>query len=78
MIRMSDRYNQVVVGEDYKSPIAACIKFVRSDGKNSIGQVELNGKRYRVTNKFGDVWVLEGGLSMTNIYEGVENEQQAM
>lgn len=78
MIRLKDKYNQVVVGEDYRSPLATNISNVYIHEGKTKGKATLNGEVYPVTLKFTDVWVLDNGVSINNIYQGVVNERKAM
>lgn len=72
MIRMKNRINQVVVGEDMTNPIECDVTSVYRQGKEDRGKVSLNGKKQRVKHIGGGVWLLTDGSTTTS-----EKEREA-
>lgn len=59
MIRMKNRINQVVVGQNMLNPIECEVVRIYRDKKEERGKVVLNGKKQAVTHLGGGVWTLD-------------------
>ncbi len=63
MIRMKDRVQQVVVGEDYKNPLDCTVSSVWASKDITRGKVLLGGRKRPVKCLGGGVWMLVDGTT---------------
>ena len=63
MIRMKNRVQQVVVGEDYKYPLDCTVSSVWRSKDTTKGKVLLGGKKRPVKCLGGGVWMLTEGTT---------------
>ncbi len=67
MIRMKDRVQQVVVGEDYMNPLDCTVSSVWRSKDTTKGKVLLGGKKRPVKCVGGGVWMLTDGHTLSTL-----------
>lgn len=77
MIRMKNRIQQVVVGEDYKNPTDCEVVSVWASKEITKGKVLLNGNKHPVKLLGGGVWMLTDGHTLSSIYPESKERKQA-
>jgi len=71
MVRMKNKINQVVVGNDHMNPLDCEVISVWKSKDSTKGKVRLGGKKCAVTYIGGDVWVLNDGIRIGSILPDV-------